>query len=118
LPKQRNRGPVVNTWRPEVDIQFAKTRTKARPEARQQLEDPPAKKGIGESRIDEVRRLLAQQRENVARQGKQTVNAESKAIEKPEGRRTKTAAEGKRPSPEADSSATKRIRAENRPDQR
>jgi hypothetical protein len=118
LPKQTHRGPVVNTWRPEAGIQFAKTGTKARPEAWQQLEDPPAKKGLGESRIDEVRRLLAQQRENVARQGKQPANAESKAIEKPEGRRIKTAGEKKRSSPETDSSAAKRMRAENRSDQR
>jgi hypothetical protein len=118
LLKQRHREPVVNTWRPEAGIQFAKTETKARPKARQQSEVPPAKKGLGESRIDEVRRLLAQHQENVARQGKQPANAESKAIEKPEGRRIKTAGEKKRSSPEADSSAAKRMRAENRSDQR
>jgi hypothetical protein len=67
LLKQSAQGPVVNTWRPETGITFVKTAAKKYLGVGKELPVPSTNEGTGESRIDEVRRLLSEQGDRVPR---------------------------------------------------
>jgi hypothetical protein len=102
----------VNIWRPEAGIDFAKVG------AKRTSEDPTTKERPVDCRINEVRRLLAEHRDDVARRGRHASCATSKAVEMNDASRGKTAGERKRRSPDADSSAPKRRKIGNRPSHR